>query len=101
MLNHKTLKMQQDDVHISIEDQEKINKFANHNARMDELKIELDQKKSEMKNMEDAVEEIELCDDNDQIPFLFGDVFLTHDVRRTHVCSFPRPIYPLLLKAHL
>lgn len=76
---------QQDDVHISYEDQEKINRFANHNARMDELKIEVDQKKIEMKNMEEAMEELELCDEAEQIPFLFGEVFLSHDVCRTHV----------------
>ncbi|KAI9587686.1 probable prefoldin subunit 4 [Glossina fuscipes] len=72
-----------DDVHISFDDQQKINKFAKHNARMDELKVELETKKNQLKNVEEALEEIELFDEDEDIPFLFGEVFLSHKLSRT------------------
>ncbi|XP_075161422.1 prefoldin subunit 4 [Haematobia irritans] len=72
-----------DDVHISFEDQQKINKFAKHNARMDELKVELDMKKNDLKSVEEALDEIELFDEDEDIPFLFGEVFLSHKLSRT------------------
>ncbi|XP_073837535.1 prefoldin subunit 4 [Musca autumnalis] len=72
-----------DDVHISFDDQQKINKFAKHNARMDELKVELEMKKNDLKSVEEALEEIELFDEDEEIPFLFGEVFLSHKLSRT------------------
>lgn len=75
----------QDDVHISFEDQQKINRFAKHNARMDDLKMELDMKKNDLKSVEEALDEIELFDEDEEIPFLFGEVFLTHKLTKTQV----------------
>ncbi|XP_037933835.1 probable prefoldin subunit 4 [Teleopsis dalmanni] len=74
---------QADDVHISFEDQQKINRFAKHNARMDDLKVELDMKKNDLKSVEEALDEIELFDEEEDIPFLFGEVFLTHKLSKT------------------
>ncbi|XP_014091827.1 probable prefoldin subunit 4 [Bactrocera oleae] len=74
---------QADDVHISFEDQQKINRFAKHNARMDDLKMELDMKKNDLKSVEEALDEIELFDEDEEIPFLFGEVFLTHKLTKT------------------
>lgn len=74
-----------DDVHISFEDQQKINKFAKHNARMDDLKIELEMKKNDLKSLEEASDEIELFDEDESIPFMFGEVFLTEKLPRTQV----------------
>uniref|UniRef100_U5EZA6 Prefoldin subunit 4 n=1 Tax=Corethrella appendiculata TaxID=1370023 RepID=U5EZA6_9DIPT len=71
------------DVHISFEDQQKINKFANHNAKLEDLKDELKIKQAEMRNLEDAGNEIELLDDDFQIPFLIGEVFMSHNLSRT------------------
>lgn len=36
-----------------------------------------------MKNLEEAVEEIELFDDDTKIPFLIGEVFVSHDLPKT------------------
>ncbi|XP_067645896.1 probable prefoldin subunit 4 [Eurosta solidaginis] len=74
---------QADDVHISFEDQQKINRFAKHNARMDDLKMELDMKKNDLKSVEEALDEIELFDEYEEIPFLIGEVFLTHKLEKT------------------
>ena len=74
---------QADDVHISFEDQQKINRFAKHNARMDDLKAELEMKKSDLKSVEEAAEEIELFDEDEDIPCLFGEVFLSHKLSKT------------------
>ncbi|XP_065359983.1 probable prefoldin subunit 4 [Calliphora vicina] len=72
-----------DDVHISFDDQQKINRFAKHNARMDDLKVELDMKKNDLKSVEEALDEIELFDEEEDIPFLVGEVFLSHKLSRT------------------
>ncbi|XP_022222793.1 probable prefoldin subunit 4 [Drosophila obscura] len=72
-----------DDVHISFEDQQRINRFAKHNARMDDLKMELDVKKNELKCVEEALDEIELFDEDEDIPFLVGEVFLSHKLGKT------------------
>ncbi|KAM7356546.1 prefoldin subunit 4 [Cochliomyia hominivorax] len=72
-----------DDVHISFEDQQKINRFAKHNARMDDLKVELELKKNDLKSVEEALDEIELFDEDEDIPFLIGEVFLSHKLSRT------------------
>ncbi|XP_034481184.1 probable prefoldin subunit 4 [Drosophila innubila] len=72
-----------DDVHISFEDQQRINRFAKHNARMDDLKMELEMKKNDLKCVEEALEEIELFDEEEDIPFLIGEVFLSHKLGKT------------------
>ncbi|KAL1397712.1 hypothetical protein pipiens_009544 [Culex pipiens pipiens] len=70
------------DVHITIDDQMKINKFANFNAKVEDLKEELKVRQNELKNLEEAGDEIELMDE-DTIPFLIGEVFVSHDLPRT------------------
>ncbi|EDV40350.1 uncharacterized protein Dana_GF10465 [Drosophila ananassae] len=72
-----------DDVHISFEDQQRINRFAKHNARMDDFKAELEMKRNELKCVEEALDEIELFDEEDDIPFLVGEVFLSHKLGAT------------------
>ncbi|XP_043266499.1 prefoldin subunit 4-like [Venturia canescens] len=64
------------DVHISYEDQKKINAFAKLNAQMDDLKEELKIKQNELKNLEDTCDELELLDNDDVIPYHIGDVFI-------------------------
>ncbi|XP_073976088.1 prefoldin subunit 4 [Rhodnius prolixus] len=71
------------DVHITYEDQQRINKFARHNARNEDLKEELKNKQNELRNLEDAVEELELMDESEQIPFLVGEVFLFQNLENT------------------
>lgn len=78
------LALQDSDVHITIDDQMKINKFANFNAKVEDLKEELKVRQNELKNLEEAGDEIELMDE-DTIPFLIGEVFVSHDLPRTQV----------------
>lgn len=59
------------------EDQEKINRFAKLNARIEDLKEEIHSKISELKNYEDAVEEAEvkvLEDEGDKLHLQVGDI---------------------------
>lgn len=78
---------QDSDVHISFEDQQKINKFARLNAKVDDFKDELKVKQNDMKNLEEAVEELSLADDADKIPYLIGEVFICQGLEDTLVCK--------------
>lgn len=71
------------DVHITYEDQQKINKFARHNAKLDDLKEELKVKQNELKNTEDACDELVLVDSDENIPFFMGEVFIYHGMEQT------------------
>ena len=66
-----------DDVHISYEDQSKINKFAINNAKFHDLKDEMVLKKKDLQNLNDALDELVLLDESTPVPFLFGEVY-TH-----------------------
>lgn len=70
------------DVQITFEDQMRINQFANHVAKIEDLKEDLKIKKNELTNIEEAIEEIELLDD-DKIQFLIGEVFIYNNVEKT------------------
>nr|BAN21107.1 prefoldin, subunit, putative [Riptortus pedestris] len=71
------------DVHITFEDQQRINNFARHNAKFEDFKEELKNKKNELRNLEDAFDELELMDDTEQIPFMIGEVFIIQDLENT------------------
>ena len=68
------------DVHISLEDQQKINKFARHNQRLEDIKDDMKQKQAELVTLGDAsndVEEFSLTsDDGDKIPYMVGEIFV-------------------------
>lgn len=68
-----------------MEDQQKINRFANLNAKLEDLKEDLKIRKNELTNIEEAIDEIELADDTDdnKIPFLIGEVFVLNSVTKT------------------
>lgn len=70
------------DIVVTYEDQQKINRFARLNARMEEIKDELKAKKIELQNIEDALSEIsiaELSDEGDDVgvKILEGEVFVS------------------------
>merc|ERR1711951_100900 len=71
------------DVHISLEDQKMINKFARHNQRMEELKEELKSKKNEIVTLTDATNDIEeftlTADEGEKIPFQIGEIFILEE----------------------
>ncbi|XP_076623241.1 prefoldin subunit 4 [Colletes latitarsis] len=71
------------DVYITYDDQQKINKFARQNAKMEDLKEELKIKQNELKNLEDACDEIILLEDNAKIPYYVGEVFIYEDLQKT------------------
>ena len=70
-------------MHVTLEDQSKINKFAKYNANLEDLKDELQVKKNDLKSLEEACDEIELFDEDDQIPFVVGEVFISHNLPKT------------------
>jgi len=74
------------DVHISYEDQQKINVFARLNAKLEDLKEEVKVKENDLKILEDACDEIAFVDDEAQVPYLIGEVFIYQDVETTQKC---------------
>ena len=66
------------DVHISLEDQQKINKFARHNQRLEDIKDDMKSKESELVTLGDAsndVEEFSLtADEGEKIPYMVGEI---------------------------
>lgn len=64
-------------MHVTFEDQQKINLFARTNAKLQEAKEEVDGKKKDFQNLEDAEAEIQLILDEDElIPNQIGEVFV-------------------------
>lgn len=61
----------------------KINQFANLVAKVDDLKEDLKIRKNEMTNIDEAIEELELADDDEKIQFLIGEVFICNNLEKT------------------
>lgn len=73
-----------EDVNVTFEDQQKINKFARNTSRITELKEEIEVKKKHLQNLEDACDDIMLADDDClMIPYQIGDVFISHSQEET------------------
>ncbi|NXD13777.1 PFD4 protein, partial [Nothocercus nigrocapillus] len=74
-----------EDVNVTFEDQQKINKFARNTSRITELKEEIEVKKKQLQNLEDASDDIMMLDDGDSllIPYQIGDVFISHSQEET------------------
>jgi len=64
-----------EDVHISYEDQSKINKFAINNTKLHDYQDELNEKKKELQNVNEAIDELVLLDSDEKVPFQYGEVF--------------------------
>ncbi|CAB4070096.1 PFDN4 [Lepeophtheirus salmonis] len=66
------------ETNISLEDQQKINKFARLNSRLEDLKEELAGKSAEITTLEDASLDLTMVEDEEElIPFQVGEVFLS------------------------
>lgn len=66
-----------EDTNITFEDQQQINTFARKSARIQELKDEIEQKKKELQNLEDAGDELMMLDDDTTpIPYRIGEIFI-------------------------
>ncbi|XP_004867916.1 prefoldin subunit 4-like [Heterocephalus glaber] len=73
-----------EDVNVTLEDQQKINKFAQNMSRLTELKDEVEVKKKQLQNLEDACDDIMLTDDDSlMIPYQIGDIFISHSQEET------------------
>ncbi|XP_060792738.1 prefoldin subunit 4 [Neoarius graeffei] len=73
-----------EDVNVTFEDQQKINKFATSTNRMSELKDEIEAKKKSLQNLEDASDDLMMLEDDDLlIPYHIGDVFISHTQEET------------------
>uniref|UniRef100_A0A3Q3XBD4 Prefoldin subunit 4 n=1 Tax=Mola mola TaxID=94237 RepID=A0A3Q3XBD4_MOLML len=68
-----------EDVNVTYEDQQRINKFARNTSRMTELKNEIETKKKSLQNLQDACDELMMLDnDTPMIPYQIGNVFVSH-----------------------
>ncbi|TRY99421.1 hypothetical protein DNTS_006588 [Danionella cerebrum] len=73
-----------EDVNVTFEDQQKINKFARNTNRMSELKDEIEAKKKSLQNLEDASDDLMMCEDDSMlVPYQIGDVFISHSQEET------------------
>ncbi|XP_030220249.1 prefoldin subunit 4 [Gadus morhua] len=73
-----------EDVNVTFEDQQKINKFARSTNRMTELKDEIEAKKKSLQNLQDASDDLMMFDDDSLlIPYQIGDVFISHSQEET------------------
>lgn len=52
---------------------------------MDDFKDELKVKQNDVKNLEEAVEELSLADESEKIPYLIGEVFICQSLEDTLV----------------
>jgi len=75
------------DIHITLEDQQKINRFARQNARYEELKDDLKVKKRDLQNLEDASDDLLMVEDESApVPFVIGEVFAHLGLEEAKVC---------------
>jgi hypothetical protein len=58
--------LQDKEVHILLDDQQKINKFARLNSRLEELKEDIKNKKNEIQTLEDATTDIMMMEDDEE-----------------------------------
>ncbi|XP_029290799.1 prefoldin subunit 4 [Cottoperca gobio] len=73
-----------EDVNVTFEDQQRINKFARNTSRMNELKNEIEAKKKSLQNLQDASDDLMMLDDDSLlIPYQIGDVFVSHSQEET------------------
>ena len=68
--------LQDKEIHILQEDQQKINQFARLNNRLDELKDDIKSKKNEIQTLEDASTDLMMLDDEEKVPYQIGEVFV-------------------------
>ncbi|XP_004086337.1 prefoldin subunit 4 [Oryzias latipes] len=73
-----------EDIVVTFEDQQKINKFARNTSRIKELKNEIEANKKTLQNLQDASDDIMMLDDDTMlIPYQIGGVFVSHSQEET------------------
>ncbi|XP_076469848.1 prefoldin subunit 4-like [Babylonia areolata] len=72
-----TIKDGDTDAQVTLEDQQKINKFAINNAKLQDLRGELKLKKKELENLQDAVDELLMLEGEEEgVPYQIGELFV-------------------------
>jgi len=62
---------------VSFEDQQNINRFSTCNTRLQDIKFDIQKKKTQLTNLADAEDEMMLSLDADEkVPYMLGEVFL-------------------------
>ncbi|EEC10570.1 prefoldin, putative, partial [Ixodes scapularis] len=62
----------ENDVQVTAEDQEMINKFARQNARLEDATEEMKHLEKELRNLEDAADEVLMGGDESPVPYPFS-----------------------------
>lgn len=78
-----TLGSGDDGVHVTFEDQQKINVYARKCNKLAELQEDIKTKKKELENLQDCCDELEMADDDVQVPYQIGEVFVTQNLEAT------------------
>ncbi|CAN8001472.1 unnamed protein product [Ixodes pacificus] len=73
----------ENDVQVTAEDQEMINKFARQNARLEDATEEMKHLEKELRNLEDAADEVLMGGDESPPTYQLGDVFVSLDPEET------------------
>ncbi|TGZ63389.1 hypothetical protein CRM22_006960 [Opisthorchis felineus] len=63
-----------EDIEVTHEDQKRINSFATWNLKSKDFTAEYEQKKKDLANLDDAEDELIVCD-SDYHPYLVGETF--------------------------
>jgi len=62
---------------VSVDDQQKINKFARCNTRFNDLKEDIAAKQTEIDNIGYAEDDMAVCLDMDEnVPYMYGELFI-------------------------
>lgn len=71
------------DIHISLEDQQKINKFARQNQKLEDIKDELTASENEIVTLNEAATDVEemalMMDEGEKVPYMVGEVFVMEE----------------------
>ncbi|XP_077502858.1 prefoldin subunit 4 isoform X1 [Amblyomma americanum] len=78
-LRRQPVSPEEGDVQVTSKDQEMINNFARQNARLEDATEEMKQLEKELRNLEDAADEILIVEDDIPIPYQLGEVFVNLD----------------------
>jgi len=85
MSSPKSVMSGKSDVEVALDDQEKINEFARLNARLEEVKALLIKRKKDLSNLNDAIDEMMLQDDELPVPLMIGEAFIHYQHDDAHL----------------
>ena len=72
------IRLQDKEIHILLEDQQKINQFARLNNRLEELKDDIKAKKGQITTLDDADTDLMMIeDDEEKVQYQIGEIFIS------------------------